>query len=88
MQTQTLSDENVRAVRQRHDAYKTQVAIAEAKQKEISQTLMTEYGLTLENAQAYIEQQTQQLQAVEAQVGQQLHYLNQQLVAALAQTQA
>jgi len=88
MSTPQITDEYVRHLRQQHDAYKTQVAVAEAKQKEIVAALHSEFGLTIEAAPGYIAQQTQQLQAYEAQLQQQCAQLQQQLDTALASTKS
>lgn len=79
-----ITDTYIRQLRQQHDAYKTQVAIATAKQQEIIQALQTEFGLTIEAAPQYLEQQMQQVAATESQLVQECNMLDQQLRQALA----
>jgi len=83
-QTFEITDAYIRQLRQQHEAYKTQVAVAQAKQQEIAAALQTEFGLTIEAAPQYIEQQTAILATTEAQLQTECAQLQNQLNQALA----
>ena len=85
---QEITDTYIRQLRQQHDAYKTQVAIADAKRKEIEAALMAEFGLTIDQVPAELERLRVELSAAESQLQTECAQLQQQLVAAQASVQA
>jgi len=79
---QEITDTYIKQLRQQHESYKTQVAIADAKRKEIDAALMNEFGLTIDQVPAELERLQVTLSAAETQLQAECAQLQQQLTAA------
>ena len=84
---QEITDTYIRQLRQQHDSYKTQIAIADAKRKEIDAALMAEFGLTIDQVPAELERLQVELSATENQLQAECAQLQAQLAAAQSSIQ-
>jgi phage gp36-like protein len=79
---QEITDTYIRQLRQQHESYKTQVAVADAKRKEIDAALLAEFGLTIDQVPAELERLQVELSATENQLQVECAQLQAQLTAA------
>jgi len=84
---QEITDIYIKQLRQQHESYKTQVAIADAKRKEIDAALMAEFGLTIDQVPSEQELLQVELSAAETQLQAECEQLQTQLVAAQSLSQ-
>ena len=85
---QEITDSYIRQLRQEHDNYRTAVAIADAKRKEIEAALHAEFGLTIEQVPAELDRLQTELSAAEIQLQTECAQLQQQLATAQASIQS
>lgn len=79
---QEITDAYIRQLRQQHESYKTQVAISDAKRKEIDAALLAEFNLTIDQVPAELERLQVELTATEQQLQIECAQLQQQLTTA------
>ncbi len=77
-----ITPQYIAQLRQQYEAYKTQVAIADAKRKEIDAALLAEFGLTIDQVPAELERLQAELSATEKHLQVECAQLQAQLSAA------
>lgn len=77
-----ITPQYIAQLRQQHESYKTQVAIADAKRKEIDAALMAEFGLAIDQVPAELERLQAELSATEKHLQVECAQLQAQLTAA------
>ena len=83
-----ITENYIRQLRQEHDSYRTAVAVADAKRKEIEAALMAEFGLTIDQVPIELERMRTELSAAEIQLQTECAQLQQQLAVAQSTIQS